>query len=95
MKVKITKLNNSTKKYKAEFFDNNSKKIKTTRFGASGYLDHTIGATKEQRERYRKRHRNDKINDKFSAGALSYHILWDTKSFRENVRKYKKRFNLS
>ena len=95
MKVKFTKLNNNAKKYKAEFFDRNNKKIKTTRFGASGYLDRTIGATQDQRDRYRKRHRNDKINDKFSSGALSYHVLWDTKSFRENVRRYKKRFNLS
>ena len=94
MKVKFTKLNNNTKKYKAEFFDNNNKKIKTTRFGASGYLDRTIGATKQQRDNYRKRHRNDKINDKFSSGALSYHVLWDSTSFRENVRRYKKRFNL-
>lgn len=95
MKVKITKLNNSKKKYKAIFYDNNGKKIKTTQYGASGYNDYTLSATDKQREAYRKRHRGDKLNDKFSAGALSYYTLWDTKSFRSNVRKYKSRFNLN
>jgi len=95
MKVKITKLKYDKKKYKAVFFDKNNKKIKTTKFGATGYSDHTIGATKEQRDRYRARHRKDPINDKFTAGALSYHVLWNTKSIRKNIELYKKRFNLN
>ena len=83
------------KKYMAVFRKDNGRE-KTTHFGAKGMTDYLISKDKERRERYRKRHRKDlKTNDPTRAGYLSYYILWgDSTSLRENIRKYKSRFNL-
>ena len=83
------------KKYMAVFRKDNGRE-KTTHFGAKGMTDYLISKDKERRERYRKRHRKDlKNNDPTRAGYLSYYILWgDSTSLRENIRKYKSRFNL-
>ena len=83
------------KKYMAVFRKDNGRE-KTTHFGSKGMTDYLISKDKERRERYRKRHRKDlKTNDPTRAGYLSYYILWgDSTSLRENIRKYKSRFNL-
>jgi ppGpp synthetase/RelA/SpoT-type nucleotidyltranferase len=97
MKVNITDSTNPKKKLMAIFFDANGKKIKTTHFGQDGADDYTITNDKEQRTRYRIRHKKDlDTNDYKKAGYLSYHILWGSStSLQENIKKYKKRFNLS
>jgi len=79
----------------AIFYDND-KKVKTTHFGQQGADDYTITRNKEQRARYRARHKKDlKTGDFKKAGFLSYFILWgDSTSRRTNIAKYKKRFNL-
>ena len=76
-------------------FENNGR-TKTIHFGAKGMDDYTITKDKEQRARYRKRHKKDlETNDPTRAGFLSYYILWgDSTSKRENIANYKKRFNL-
>jgi len=58
--------------------------------------DYTITKDKEQRERYRTRHKKDlETKDPTRAGYLSYYILWgDNTSIRENIKNYKKKFNL-
>ena len=73
--------------------DNDKKKI---HFGAEGMSDYTITKDKEQRERYRKRHQKDlKTNDPMKPGYLSWYILWgDSTSLKENIKDYKKKFNL-
>ena len=106
--IKLEKLKNSSKKYKA-IFKTKEGKTKTTSFGASGMRDFTLMSNpkskfyikeKEKREtirkNYLKRHEKDlKTNDPTRAGYLSYFILWgESKSVRENLRNYKKRFNL-
>jgi hypothetical protein len=65
-------------------------------FGAAGYDDYTITKDKEQRERYRKRHQKDlRTNDPTKPGYLSYYLLWgDTTSLQQNIKDYKKKFNL-
>lgn len=70
-------------------------KTKTTHFGAKGMDDYTITKDKEQRKRYRERHKKDlKTKDPTKAGFLSYYILWgDSTSRKENIASYKKRFN--
>jgi len=50
---------------------------------------------KEQRKKYRNRHKGDNLTNPRSAGALSYYILWgNSTSKRENIASYKRRFNL-
>jgi hypothetical protein len=57
--------------------------------------DYTLTKDKEQRARYRSRHKKDlKTGDPTKAGYLSYYILWgDSTSVRTNISSYKKRFN--
>jgi len=83
---------NPKKKYMAIF--ENPKK--TTHFGSKGMDDYTITKDKEQRERYRTRHKKDlETNDPRRAGYLSYYLLWgDSTSLETNIKTYKKKFNL-
>jgi len=87
------------KKYMAIFTRENAGKArtKTTHFGASGMSDYTIHKDKERRARYRSRHAKDlSTGDYMRAGYLSYYLLWgESTSFRENLKSYKKRFNLT
>lgn len=67
-------------------------RLKKVSFGAKGYSDYTIHKDKARRERYRSRHRNDKINDPYSSGFWAYHVLWGETpslkgSFNSAVRK--------
>ena len=95
MKVVIKKSTNPKKKYMAIFYDKNKKKVKTTHFGAAGMSDYTKHKDKTRKQRYIKRHKKrENWKDYKSAGALSRYILWGEPSFRESVKKYKKRFNL-
>ena len=93
--IKVVPSTIPSKKYMAVFRKDNGKD-KTTHFGAKGMDDYTITKNKEQRTRYRKRHQKDlKTKDPTRAGYLSYYILWgDSTSIRENIKNYKKRFNL-
>ena len=77
-------------------FETDTGRTKTTHFGAKGMDDYTITNDKEQRERYRTRHKKDlETNDPTKAGFLSYYILWgDSTSRQTNISAYKKRFNL-
>ena len=76
-------------------FTKDDGRTKTTHFGAKGMDDYTITKDKEQRKRYRDRHRKDlSTNDPMKAGYLSYYILWgDSTSRAKNISAYKKRFN--
>ena len=96
MYVNITKSTRQGKKMVAIFYDEAKKKVKTTYFGAAGMDDYTKTKDKEQRDRYRDRHKKDLItNDPTRAGFLSYYILWgDSTSFKKNLSAYKRRFNL-
>ena len=86
MKVVIKPSTNKEKKYMAIFYDGD-KKVKITHFGQN----------KEQRDRYRTRHKKDlDTGDYKRAGYLSYYILWgDNTSITENINNYKKKFNLT
>ena len=94
------------KKYSAFFLLDNGKEKKVN-FGASAYRDFTLmnnkkskfyEPDKEKREKvrasYRARHAKDPINNPLTAGALSYHILWDLPSFAGSIRKFKNKFKL-
>lgn len=94
--MKLIGIEKSKEPYKwVATFKEKDGSTKTTRFGASGYLDYTIGATKEQRDAYLSRHKKDlATKDPTRAGFLSYFILWNTPSMKRNIELYKQRFNL-
>ena len=71
-------------------------RIKNTDFGAAKMDDYTLTKDKEQRERYRERHKKDlDTKDPTRAGYLSLFILWgNSTSLDKNIADYKKRFNL-
>ena len=94
--VVIKKSDKPGKKLVAVFTKDNGR-TKTTHFGSSGMDDYTLTKDKEQRKRYRSRHKKDlKTGDYTRAGYLSWYILWgNSTSRKENISAYKKRFNLS
>ena len=94
--VKIEKATAKGKKYKAIFFDDKGKRIKTSQFGQAGADDYTITKDKMQRKRYRDRHEKDlKSGDYMKPGFLSYYILWgNSTSLQTNIKDYRKRFGL-
>jgi len=93
--VKISKSDKKDKKLKAVFTRDNGRE-KTVHFGQAGADDFTITKDKEQRKRYRARHKKDlDTGDYMRPGYLSYYILWgDSTSLASNIKSYKKRFNL-
>ena len=95
MKMVIKKSDKSGKKYMAIFTRDNGRKFKRY-FGQAGAPDYTLTGDKMRRKAYRVRHRKDlTTNDPTRAGYLSYYILWgESKSIRENIKNYKRRFNL-
>jgi len=73
-----------------------SEERKKTHFGYKGgstYIDHKDDKKKDA---YIARHKvNENWSDPTSAGALAFHILWGpTTSLRENIKKFKNKFNL-
>lgn len=95
--MKLLSIKKSTakgKKWTATFLiDDKEQKVN---FGATGYLDYTIGATDKQREAYLKRHDKEKNQPANTAGALSYYVLWgESRSMNKNIQSFKKRYNLS
>ena len=77
-------------------FETDSGRTRVTHFGASGMDDYTKSHDKEQRERYRTRHKKDlETGDPTRAGFLSYYLLWGTStSLSENIASFKRRFHL-
>ncbi len=96
VKVVIKKSDKAGKKLMAVFTRDNGR-TKTTHFGAAGMDDYTIKKDKEQRKRYRSRHKKDlQTGDYTRAGYLSYYILWGNSTSRqENIKSYKNKFNLN
>ena len=95
MKLVIKPSTKSDKKYMAVFYEGD-KKVKTTHFGQAGADDYTITKNKEQRDRYRTRHKKDlDTKDPTKAGYLSWFILWNKPTIKESIKDYKKRFNFT
>lgn len=62
-------------------------------------IDFTLVKNKQEalkaRNNYRRRHAKDRINTYNTPGALSWWILWgNSQSIQNNIRDYKRRFNL-
>ena len=97
-------LKTSTRKGKKYMIKHNNK---TTHFGAKGMRDFTLmnnksskfyEPSKEVRENvkknYQTRHKKDPINTPFTAGSLSYYLLWNKPTLTASIRDYNKRFNV-
>ena len=97
VKMVIEKGTAKNKKWKAIFYDDEGKKIKTTQFGDSRYEDYTQHKDKKRRSKYRDRHKKDlEKGDYMSAGYLSYYILWgQSAALDSNIKAYKKMFKLN
>ena len=93
--VQLDKSDREGKKYKAIFYDDNRKKILSVHFGQAGANDYTRTHDDEAKQRYIERHqKNENWSDPFSAGSLSYHLLWSEKSMAKGYNKYLAKFNL-
>jgi hypothetical protein len=92
----VVKSDRPGKKLKATFKDDATGRTRTTHFGAAGMDDYTRTGDKDQRARYRARHRKDlATGDPTRPGYCSYWILWgDSTSIEKNVAAYKKKFHL-
>ena len=95
VKMVVKKSDKPGKKLMAIFTKDNGR-TKTTHFGSAGMDDYTLTKDKQQRKRYRERHKKDlKTGDYTRAGYLSYYILWgNSTSRKDNISAYKRRFNL-
>lgn len=93
--LRVVQSTNPHRKWMAVFQKDNGRE-KTTHFGSKGMDDYTLTKDKEQRERYRSRHKKDlETNDPSRAGFLSYYLLWgDSTSLQTNLASYRKKFNL-
>ena len=73
----------------------NHKKVHFGQPDATTYVD---GASEQKKDAYQARHSKspgENVNKPDTAGALSWHLLWGaTRSLRENIEKFKKKFSL-
>lgn len=91
----VVKSSNPDKKWDAIFTQNGEAKgrNKIIPFGARGYTDYTLGATREQRDAYRARHDRDLKGNAMTAGYLSYYILWGaSRNMKSNIADYRRLF---
>jgi len=93
MKLKsITKSNAKNKKFTATFEKDGKEKV--VQFGDNRFTDYTLGATDEQRKAYRARHSSGASAPADTANALSFHILWNTRSRAKNIEIFKRKYNV-
>lgn len=91
--IDIKPSQNPQKKYTATFFV--SGVFKKVNFGAAGYNDFTLTATKQQRDNYWKRHWDEQFQNVTSPGMLSLYILWgNSNDININIENYRQKFNL-
>ena len=90
--IKIVKSNAKNKKFTATFEKDGKEKV--VQFGDNRYKDFSIGATEEQRKSYRSRHASGASAPADTANALSFHILWNTRSRAKNIEIFKRKYNV-
>ena len=90
--ISVKKSDAKHKKFSAIFEKNGKRKI--VNFGDNRYSDFTIGATDEQRKAYRARHSSGANAPADTPNALSYHILWNTRSRSKNIEIFKNKYNV-
>lgn len=90
----IRRSKRADKKFVAVFEHKQTKRTRTTHFGARAYSDYTIHKDPDRKARYIARHNNgtEDWQDPTSAGALSLWILWNKPTLRESIASYKRHF---
>lgn len=79
------------KKLRAIF--NNGKIIDFGSYGSQTFVNGT--RTETEKQNYIKRHqKREDHNNPYTAGALSRWILWNSKDIDENIKQFKKKFNI-
>lgn len=56
-------------------------------FGSSEHENYTIHKDPERKRLYQIRHKNDHINDPYSAGFWSWWVLWNKPSLQESMKE--------
>ena len=97
--VKLISVKKSTKpgkKWNFTFKHMNNKRTFTRSVGNATRENYTIHHNKTRRSSYLHRHhKNLNTGDPTRPGYISYYVLWgNSKSFEDNLKAYKKRFNL-
>jgi hypothetical protein len=93
-KAILSKSTLKNKKFKVVIYVNDKKK-KTVHFGHSAYEDFTTHKDVERKKRYESRHRNDNLNDPYSAGFWSMHLLWNKPTISASIKDIENRFNIN
>jgi len=60
----------------------------------SRFYEPNRDAREKRKANYRKRHSSDNLDNPFSAGALSYYLLWNKPTLKASIRDYENRFGL-
>lgn len=55
-------------------------------FGSSDHDNYTIHKDSERKRLYQIRHKNDHINDPYSAGFWSWWVLWNKPSLQDSLK---------
>ena len=83
-----------TKKYRADFYDEAGKRLKTLSFGYRGASDYLHHHDQKRRERYRKRHRGN-IGNYFTPSFWSWYFTWgDSVNPLENAAAISREINI-
>jgi len=92
--ISVERTDGKPKAFKAVFLKDNGRTI-TTRFGTSSNFVLNPKTTAEDKKNYLLRHKvREDWSNPTSAGSLSRHILWDSRSLTQNIRRFKIKFNL-
>lgn len=91
----LYKSTNKTKKFMVKYINNNTNKINTIQFGASGYTDYTINKNDYIKNLYINRHKHDKINNPLFAGFWSKNLLWNLKTLKESIIDTERKYNIT
>ena len=81
---------------------------RTVHFGDDRYKDYVLmndknskwyepdkDAREKTKANYRSRHSKDDLKNPYSAGALSYYLLWNKPTLKASIRDYEKRFKMN
>jgi hypothetical protein len=84
------------KKWNFTFKHNKSQRTFTRSVGNSTRNNYTLHHNKTRRKHYLQRHaKNLNTGDPTRPGYISYYVLWgNSTSFEDNLKAYKKKFNL-
>lgn len=95
-KLVIKESNNKSKRLKALIYVKGYKKPLIRRFGSPNAYTFFDGANDEKRIAYINRHKklNENWEDITTAGALSYHVLWQFKNIQQIEKFINRKFKI-